>query len=147
MASHNHIHHTLNSILSMNKDSLNIMLIDDDEAAHILHKIAIEDAGYNTDTVKSFYGVDKAIENLKSIIQSEKKDNWPQYIFLDINMPMKTGYDFIEEYALLDKKYINPKIFLVSSSENPSDKKKAEDIELIYSFKSKFLDREFISNL
>lgn len=126
---------------------LNFLLIDDDEAAHILHKIAIEDAGCDMDTVKSFYNVDSAIQCLKELIESKETANWPKYIFLDINMPLKSGYDFLEEFSKLDSDYKMPKIYMVSSSDNPSDIKKAADSELIHSFKTKFLDRDFIASL
>lgn len=126
---------------------INFLLIDDDEAAHMLHKIAIEDAGRDLKTVKSYYSVDTAISCLKEIILCGQNENWPEYIFLDINMPLKTGYDFIEEFSKLNSQYRIPKIYMVSSSENPKDIKKAEDIDLIHSFKTKFLDKEFIASL
>ena len=126
---------------------INFLLIDDDEAAHMLHKIAIEDAGKDLSTVKSYYSVDTAINCLKKIIDSGSTENWPKYIFLDINMPLKTGYDFIEEFSALNSGYEIPKIYMVSSSENPKDIKKASESKIIHSFKTKFLDKEFIASL
>lgn len=128
-------------------NKINILLIDDDEAAHILHKLAIEEAGYDISNVKSCFNVDMSISELKSLIETNNEALWPEYIFLDINMPMKTGYDFIDEFSILKSEFKTPKIFLVSSSDNPNDIRKARDIELIHSFKTKFLDKEFISSL
>lgn len=140
------IHYKINEPVDHN-NHINILLIDDDKAAHILHTIAIEEAGYDTSKVKSCYGVDMAISELQKLIDTNNEEAWPKYIFLDINMPMKTGYDFIDEFSMLKTEFKTPKIFLVSSSDNPSDIKKASEIELIYSFKTKFLDKEFISSL
>lgn len=146
MSTQIHIQQNVDSKLESRKQ-INILLIDDDKAAHILHKIAIEDAGYDMEKVKSFFGVDMAMAYLKTIVQKQDKSAWPEYIFLDINMPMKTGYDFINEFSLLKNKFGIPKIYLVSSSDNPTDIRKANEIELIYSFKTKFMDKEFLSTI
>lgn len=131
----------------MSDHKVNIMLIDDDEASHLIHTVAIEEAGINLDHVSSCYGVDQAITELKTLIASGSTDNWPKYIFLDINMPRKDGYDFISEFEKLDHKYDIPTIYLVSSSINPKDQQRAKNLELVHGFKSKFLDTEFLKTL
>jgi len=136
---------------NMEDQNVNIMLIDDDEASHIIHKINIEDAGFKLTNVVSCYGVDESINKLKSILEDETMDTWPDYIFLDINMPRKTGYDFINEFEIefknLNGNNNTPKIYLVSSSINPRDLLKAKELNLIQGFQTKFLEKTFIRSL
>jgi len=131
----------------MSSSNMNIMLIDDDEASHIIHKVVIEDAGACLDNVTSYYNVDEAIDALKKIIKVKSNDVWPDFIFLDINMPQKTGYDFLEEFEKINTDFDLPKIYFVSCSINPNDVKKAKELQLIHGFKSKFFKKEFIETL
>lgn len=131
----------------MHNQNLNIMLIDDDEASHLIHSVAIEDAGIDLSNVYKCFNVDQAIRELVTIIDSGTQDKWPSYIFLDINMPRKNGYDFITEFKMLDQKFSTPIIYLVSSSINPKDEERADKLELVHGFKSKFVDKEFIKSL
>lgn len=96
-----------------------VMLIDDDKIANFVNHKTLEDIGI-TDII-SFMSVNRAIAHLK------KTKVKYQLILLDINLPVENGFDFIEKfYALkLDKR--QGKICLLSSSNNPSDKKKAAE--------------------
>jgi len=131
----------------MPSDKIKILLIDDDEASHIIHKVSIEDAGVDLSNVASYYSVDQAIGALRSMIETNSKSEWPDYIFLDINMPQKTGYDFVEEFEQLTMEFDIPKIFFVSSSINPRDIQRAEELKIVHGFKSKFIGKEFIESL
>lgn len=138
---------TQNILNDMRNLEMNVMLVDDDEASHIIHRINMEDAGLNLDKVSSFYNVDEAISSLQSMIKNNEGNNWPDYILLDINMPKKTGYDFIDEFEQMKLDFEIPTIYFVSSSVNPNDVTRAKEIELIQGFKSKFMDKEFFKSL
>lgn len=124
-----------------------LYFIDDDEASHIYHRLMAVDAGFTEVEMKSFYNVDDAIATLKSSLSSNDSINWPQYIFVDINMPIKSGYDFIAEVESILPVDRIPLIYFVSSTKNPTDIEKVKSIPLIKGFETKFLEREFFDNI
>ena len=134
---------SLRKAVYMNK----IMLIDDDLAAHVYHKAMIELAGLDKEKVISCYEVDEAIQYLNEAIVNNLEDNWPAYIFVDLNMPIKSGYDFIEEYKSLPRLFPHPHIYFVSSTKNPTDIQKVNKIEMIKGFETKFLEKDFFKTL
>ena len=69
----------------------------------------------------------------------------PSVLFLDINMPTLTGWDFLGLYANFSEEIKNQiSIYLVSSSINPRDLNKAKENKYVKGFISKPLDRETI---
>jgi CheY-like chemotaxis protein len=109
----------LKQVFKLSDKIKSVMLIDDDKIANFVNHKTLEDFGISD--VTSFMSVNRAIAHLK------KTKVKYQLILLDINLPVEDGFDFIEKfYALkLDKK--QGKICILSSSDNPSDKKKAAD--------------------
>jgi CheY-like chemotaxis protein len=72
----------------------------------------------------------------------------PNLIFLDINMPEMTGFDFLNEYQLLPesirKKCI---IMMLTTSLDENDRKQAEENQFVKRFLNKPLDRDKIALL
>ena len=124
-----------------------IMLIDDDEAAHIYHKAMIEMAGLDREIVVSFYEVEEALTYLSQVSQSHDTSQWPTYIFVDLNMPIKSGYDFIRGFQELNADLRLPHIYFVSSTKNPLDIQKVNEIDIIKGFETKFLEKDFFAAL
>ena len=126
---------------------INILLIDDDEASHMYHKIMMEDANIDVNACNSFYGSEDAINHIAAIIDTKRDEDWPHFIFVDLNMPIKSGFDFVHEFEQLSHNYPTPLIYFVSSTINPADLKKAEQMKLIHGFKTKFLEADFFASL
>jgi len=80
--------------------------------------------------VITFSDGEKAIQYLTD--NKATNENIPDVIFLDINMPIMDGWQFIEEYAIL-KTEIKKKIaiFMLSFSVNPIDIERAREISEI----------------
>ena len=68
-------------------------------------------------------------------------EKMPDVIFLDINMPIWDGWDFLDEIIKLELQHLF-EIYMVSSSTNPYDKEKAESYPMIKGFLTKPLEIE-----
>lgn len=85
-----------------------------------------------------------AITGLSKIIKTGK--NVPDLILLDINMPIMDGWQFLDEFIKM--KY--PKkvtLYIVSSSIDPVDIKKAKEYEAITDFIIKPITRKNLLNM
>ena len=82
-----------------------VLLVDDNESDNFFHKRVIEQAGI-TDFIGIALNGLEAINFLKTEWQlGQQKRSFPRpaLIFLDINMPLMDGWEFLEEYHKLDE--------------------------------------------
>jgi CheY-like chemotaxis protein len=112
-----------------------ILLVDDDEITNSIHKMVIEDVGASKN-IEVAESVDVALQLLECPKVNDCKT--PEIIFLDLNMPGMTGWDFLESYRT-QKKNCEQKsiIFILTNSTNPHDRIKAEKYEEVAGFRSK----------
>lgn len=122
-----------------------ILLIDDNEADNFIHTLIIEEANCAEKVVSVQSGME-ALDYLKS-----KKDGeypHPDLIFLDINMPVMNGWEFLEEYEKLSKLQQGRVILMMlTTSLNPDDKEKARQKNIINGFKNKPLSIEMLEEV
>ncbi|MGN8067528.1 response regulator [Mucilaginibacter sp. 22184] len=125
---------------------MSVLLIDDDEINNFISIKLIKKALLNTEIMACLNGK-FAIEQL-SDIQRKDPEKMPDYILLDINMPIMNGWEFLDEYKRLN---IDPqgksKIYIISSSVFSNDINKAKSYPLVKDFISKPLNVEKIKEL
>jgi CheY-like chemotaxis protein len=99
----------------------NILLVDDDKISNFINSKVLSRAGI----VKEPHTAMNGKEALEHINKSGTK--WsPDVIFVDLNMPVMDGFQFIEAFSKLDhSKTDKVKIVIVTSSEDPEDMKRA----------------------
>ena len=79
---------------------------------------------------------------------ADNPDQIPELIFLDINMPLMDGFDFLEEF----KNYPQPlqekcKVIMLSSSIHPSDVERAQSYPQCVKYMNKPLSKGSLANL
>ncbi|WP_412476066.1 response regulator [Flavobacterium sp. TBRC 19031] len=122
-----------------------IILIDDDLSVNYFHRRLVTILNL-TDDIHTFFNGKQALEGIMTVNKaSEPGKN--VLIFLDLNMPLMSGWEFLEEFEKLKHKlHINCSIHVISASLNPMDKEKAEQNPNVMSYISKPLSKETLLN-
>ena len=120
-----------------------IMLIDDDVPTNYLNKMVID----QTECAEKVITVNSGIDALE-FLKSQPKEKMPDLIFLDINMPAMNGWEFLEAYKMIPaEKKENTVVMMLSTSENPDDKMRANCIKDISGFMVKPLSEDVVTNV
>ena len=127
-----------------------IMLIDDNEIDNLINQKMIESASI-CDRIFVHTGAKSAIEFLKNMekLAIESKEGFlPEIIFLDIDMPLMDGFQFLDEFEKLSESTKeHSKIIMLTSSLNPLDMQKAKKNKLIVKYLNKPLSQENLKKL
>lgn len=123
---------------------MDIRLIDDDHVTNMLNQFFLEEHFPQTQ-ISAFTDAEVALEELCN------HRNMPDCIFLDINMSVMDGWEFMDELKMKTPGLSNiPDIYILSSSVDPADFEKASACGLVKGFISKPLEMEkvtFLNNI
>jgi CheY-like chemotaxis protein len=117
-----------------------VFLVDDDKLFVFLTKKTIEATNFDGN-IKEFGDGREAIDYLKEIAFTQQE--LPDVIFLDLSMPVMDGWEFLEEYMLIDpviRKNIT--LYICSSSISPHDIERAKNIGAVSDFIIKPISKE-----
>lgn len=118
-----------------------VLFIDDNRANNYLIKAHIELD--NIPIIPHFeLNAIHAIDNLVKL----KESDFPDIIFVDINMPLKDGFEFVEDFVTRFPS-VETQIYIMSSSIRPSDKEKVNQYDIIKAYVEKPITAEVLKPL
>ncbi|MGA8854766.1 MAG: response regulator [Christiangramia sp.] len=112
-----------------------IYLIDDQPISNFITKKLLELEGFN-ENVQDFTDPAEALEN---VVKDEDA-----LIFLDLNMPVMNGWDFLEA---MKNKNLHHRIIILTSSTSKIDKEKAKEYPCVIKYMVKPMNKKKLSEL
>mgnify|MGYP000432164392 FL=1 len=123
----------------MNTIKHNLLLADDDTDDCIFFKEVLEELGVDT----TLTVVNDGVELMRLL--SKKTDSLPDVLFLDLNMPVKDGFGFLEDFASMDEAIRQrSKVIVLSSSISPDDINRASTNPYVHKYINKPLSEKYL---
>jgi|ERR1017187_8899495 CheY-like chemotaxis protein len=126
-----------------------VMLIDDNDVDNFINEKIIK-GYYFADNVYIHSSSKSALEFFKNleILKNVPAELIPDYIFLDINMPIADGFHFLDEFEKLSLKWKSSiNIVMLTTSLNPLDVAKVKSFKRVVKFLHKPLTEMNLADL
>ena len=123
-----------------------LMIVDDDELSNYITGKIVEHAGL-AEKADSFYSAKAALKYLKTN-SSMRQGDYPDLIFLDLNLYDMKGWDFLSEYIKLKESYRRKiTLFLLTNSIAEKDREQAKKFPCIKGYLQKPLTMGMIQEI
>ena len=127
-----------------------VFCIDDDQITLVLCDMVIKKSGFANEVITAQNGKEGLawFSAYFSKTNTGPKPNPPEVIFLDLNMPVMNGWDFLEDYLMKYAERIpETKVVILSSTVNPEDFLRANRYDIVIDFINKPLTAEGLDEL
>lgn len=112
------------------KTSLACIIDDDGMYIRLLKKII--EARKLCDNLLIFNNGKESIDYFEAILKNLHKEEVPDIMFIDLNMPIMDGWEFIKRFTKIENKFNKLiSLYIVSSSINPVDIDRAKSLSNI----------------
>ncbi|GAB3162858.1 response regulator [Telluribacter humicola] len=113
-----------------------VLYIDDDPTASLIFRLASKKAGYSKEVITAGNGL-QALDYYEQLL-TKKQTQDPQVVFLDLDMPMMGGWEFLEEFMQnYYSSFKSTRFYIISSSINPQDRIRAKQYPPVLDFVAK----------
>lgn len=120
---------------------MNLWIVDDDSIYQMLMKRILQKSHPHIQ-IEAFLNGKTALEKLTSIVESNRLEEKPDTVFLDINMPVMDGWTFLEKIRDENLYSKSPfTIYIASSSIDQSDFNKAKTYDNVTDYLVKPISR------
>jgi CheY-like chemotaxis protein len=127
-----------------------VLCVDDDPITLMLCKMVITRSDFAQELISAQNG-EEALNYFDGIKSNhlEMGRRYPQLIFLDLNMPVMGGWEFLDHFAKEEyrKLFNDCKVIVLSSTIDPADINKAKTYPMVLDFLSKPISKEMLENL
>ena len=131
------------SVTNMN-NSARFIVIDDDPLNNTICRLTIKKALGGVD-VKTFTDATQGLQYIDQEYSNPDATDSSTVLFLDINMPIMNGWEFLEKYECLNHTVKNSiKVYILSSSVDDRDIEKAQSNKNIVNYLAKPITKETI---
>lgn len=118
-----------------------VLSIEDDNVTQNLNRVHLNTNKFCSTIIQAYNGIE-AIDFFKKLDSGEiSMESFPEVIFLDLNMPMMDGWDFLETFKRDFAHFeVKTAVIILSSSINPEDLERAKNEKRIAGFLAKPLN-------
>jgi CheY-like chemotaxis protein len=126
-----------------------ILFVDDDPITLMLCKKVIERSEFSKEIETAQNGEDalKYFDRLKLELNNNNQVVLPELMFLDLNMPIMGGWEFLDIFSKENYHSIFPdlKVIVLSSTIDPKDIEKSKSYSMVIDFLSKPITKEILN--
>lgn len=122
-----------------------LLCVDDDPITLMLYKMVIAKAEFAREVDTAQNG-EEAIAYFDGLLGSGSE--YPKLIFLDLNMPVMGGWEFLDLFSTPKyKAFADVKVIVLSSTIDPQDIEKSKSYKQVIDFRSKPISKEMLAEL
>jgi CheY-like chemotaxis protein len=115
----------------------NILLVDDSDIGNFLSEMVLTKMGFNAIT---------AVTDGKQALDSLKKEDCPDLVFLDLNMPVLDGFSFLTQ-AEKEILCMQMNVVILTSSTRQKDKDRASQFNCVVDYIEKPLNKDKVQQV
>lgn len=124
-----------------------ILCVDDDPITLMLCKKVIIKTSFPNNIVTAKNG-EEALQYFDLILDNKEENKLPQLIFLDLNMPVMDGWEFLDNFSTDKYSEVNStKIIVLSSTIDPEDLEKSKKYKMVIDFLPKPITTNMLTYL
>ncbi len=124
-----------------------LLCVDDDNITLTLIKLVVNKASFAEEIITKHNGKE-ALDYYIGLSENIPSENYPELIFLDLNMPVMGGWDFLEEFTKkLYLKFNKTRVVILSSSTDPEEKARAKNYPMIVDYLPKPITISVLNNI
>ncbi|NNT72639.1 response regulator [Flavobacterium sp. IMCC34852] len=128
-----------------------ILCVDDDAITLMLCKKVIERVSFAQEVLTAKNGEEAILyfNELAPQFQKNPTLTYPTLTFLDLNMPIMNGWEFLDNYLQngYHELFSEAKFIVLSSTIDPQDVEKTKSYPMVIDFLSKPITKEMLENL